>query len=383
MEEWVRDFIVDRLSGRRHLGDIVPDLNGLRAEPRKVLAGGPLCIGPVNLKRLAAVFLFFLLLFYIFYWFGLLDTWLFVLASAVFLVGEIMLLWKWLGPRRHELFLYEDGVKLKYGTVSVWCPWGLFNVPGNGFLYNARTLLPTLYLPVEPAAILSVEQRWGDETVARGTAVRAPQFSFTKDNQAIITSYYEVFPEELLPFLLEMGRRLGSTPATVPARDAVAEPGAQDAVKEAENGWISLPVARLAFPPVCCGCESPTTDLLGCMMGQCLKIHFHMPFCQACGEVLRQRVRRGRLIGIAAGAVLCVPALILLLPLVDALGKVFLLALGVPALLYFGWTAGQHIAHARGMPLQVRYWFGTRVKVRFSRPEYARHVLNYLGEPRP
>ena len=134
----------------------------------------------------------------------------------------------------------------------------LFNVIGRPFRpRNDRILLPVL-----PAAVPFVETEKAN-VVARGPQVKTRIFSVKSANQVSLRAHYEVDAMELGVLLLQLGRLLGGEPA---GRRAVIE--ASDtgrlaplpSVSNGRDGWLTVSLTRLLFPPFCCDCGMRTEE---------------------------------------------------------------------------------------------------------------------------
>jgi hypothetical protein len=397
------------LDGRllKPLRRAVPDLDQLLADPRGTLAGQPVTIGPAR-KYASSVFLGLLLalflgsqVFVVFIvlagpgkLFGNRHAGLLVLLAlflAVLLVGMV---WLVVHVRRGgEVVLREDGVELRYRRSAVFCPWALFNAPGQPFLTRPELML----LPVAPEAVPFVEVRDDGSVRATGRQVKTKQLRFKSATEASLHAFYEVYPAELGTLLLRLGRVLGTTlpavSATPPLEPATAAPvEAGPAVMDAD-GWITARLTRLVFPPFCCDCGAATDQVQEfrgyvrlLRLGRFLTFDggefaaLVVPVCRACRRDNSWRHMKASLVGIGLGV--AVPLLIgLVLHL--ATGRavpLFPLLLGVGLGLPVGVVIGGLVGQRLAAPVKLERYSPSRgtIALRFRWPAYGERLVAFL-----
>src|SRR5437016_11462918 len=251
------------------LRKVVPNLTQLYGNPKATLADRAVDIGPA--RRYASSIALGLLIALLVFAAGmplvgavlgrpnrpLAQAVPLVLGSAVLLgAASVWLMLRVL--RGGEMTLTPDGVMISHRGTVVTCPWALFNVIGRPFRpRNDRILLPVL-----PAAVPFVESEKAN-VVARGPGVKTRIFSVKSANQVSLRAHYEVDAMELGALLLQLGRLLGGESA---GRRAVTE--ATDAarlvplpsVSNGRDGWLTVSLTRLLFPPFCCDCGMRTEE---------------------------------------------------------------------------------------------------------------------------
>jgi hypothetical protein len=372
---------------------VIPDLDELLARPAAVLGRQPLRIGPAPLHRL-----------------GLLavptGAIVGVLAPALFtrnwdgqvariglvvgLLLGLLLLVVALLRRRLEVLLGKEGVEFWHGRRSVWCPWALFSAPGN-VLVNSDRLIDCLTLPVSPQAVPYVELRQDELCQAQGARVKTATFRFTSGDQVMLSGHYEVVPAQLGSLLLQLGRQLG-TPLTgwVPEEAVPSEePIPSDA--GTADGWVTLRLTRLFFPPVCSVCGQPsaeTMDFHACgrwnwFVALLTLGHVHGPFvtvrvpvCARCQQSYRRGQQRGTWLGVFSGLVLALLGVLALFPVLDAPGRFCLVGVALIFGPLIGFGIGLPVAERLRSPVR-KAWYSSRrslVRLRFRRPEYAGQV---------
>jgi hypothetical protein len=157
------------------------------------------------------------------------------------------------------------------------------------------------------------------------------------------------------------------------------------------EGWITLPVTDLLFPPWCCDCGAPTLCRQPFRTHHTTGVAFILiPVCETCQQEFRRKYRRAFwrplamvlvVIALAGFAVGTIPALtgrdpksFPILPILCSLGLVLLSLPGA-------WIA----IHRRALravppPVQLRRYIRNReVSFRFRRPEYTADFLSYLA----
>jgi len=162
-------------------------------------------------------------------------------------------------------------------------------------------------------------------------------------------------------------------------------------VKPDADGWITLPVTDLLFPPWCCDCGAPTLDRQPFRTHHNTGVAFILiPVCQTCQQAFRQKYRRVfwrplamvllvvAAIGFAVGTIPALtgrdPQSFPILPILCAVGLV-LVCLPV-AWLVIRRRALQTVPP----PVQLRRYIRERqVTFRFRRPDYTADYLSYLA----
>jgi hypothetical protein len=380
------------LPAGRSLESCLPDLEEFLLDPRAYLTEAPLAFGARRMYRLALLFALpgvALLLSCL----GPLGPQAERLAMGVGLLAgaSVWLLWS-LMLRGHEIVLHPDGVEVSYRGESVWAPWALFNVDGEGFVPEADSPRAGLILPVAPEAVPYVELRRDGVVCACGRQVEGRQWRFSGSDEVVLPGRYEVAAEELGELLLRLGRRLGrELPRGAPPPEAYGEEAAEP--EPDAEGWLTVSLTRLRFPPHCCGCCAATRVtvrvqllargdwVLGMFTHNARAVDLQVPLCAGCQARVRARQGRGEMLGLAAGLLLgggvplavalarglAAPALLLIVALLGmAIGGV----LGIQA----------GIALARKLPVRVRDYAPQRgtLAIRFDNPDYAAEVLQAI-----
>ncbi len=379
------------------LARFLPELDDFLYDPRGHLQEAPLVIGPRRMYALAALFalpgLAFLASCAVA---GKGDGERLALGLGLLLGALVWLSWS-LMLRGHSLVLHPDGLEVNYRDTTVWCPWALFHVDGEPFVPESDSPRTGLTLPVAPEAVRFVEFRRHGATVAFGAAVRGRQWQFNSGDEVVLPARYEVAAGDLGQLLLQLGRRLGrELPRGAPPH-AAERTASLDEVRVTPDraGWITVPLTRLSFPPVCCDCgertdatlrvgvEATGDRLLGLFAQQVRPLELGVPVCAACQARLRQNVHRGGVRGMAFGAaVLAVLGLIGALavgPGGGQLGAVLALDLGFAAVGgLVGFLLGTSAAHRP--PVELCRYSPSRgtVAVRFRNLDYTALVLETM-----
>jgi hypothetical protein len=161
-------------------------------------------------------------------------------------------------------------------------------------------------------------------------------------------------------------------------------------LKPDDEGWITLHVSRLSFPPWCCDCGAPT------LRRQPFRVHHTtgfalilVPVCETCQRAFRNNYRRAfwkpflivllviASVAFAFGTIPAVtgrdPKSFPILPLLCAFGAAIL---SFPMV----WMVIKRRAHRRvPPPVQFRrYVRKQHVSFRFRRPEYAAEMASFL-----
>lgn len=377
---------------QKPLFKVVPDLDRLLREPTAVLADGPLVIGPRKSYVMATTM-------------GLVVAFLLACGSVVWIIDKpavkppphirallglcilglplasILLMLRLL--RGGSMTLTTDGVELAYGGTVVRCPWALFNAVGQPFLPGPRRFL----LPVAPAAVPFVEARRQDMVFARGALVRTAQLWFPSANEAELKAIYEVDSRELGGLLLALGYLLGTDlpDATPIALDPlpVGEAPMVSPVTRKKDGWVTVRLTRLAFPSVCCDCESPTSAtrrVRGNARFGDDHVLIDVPVCRMCQAIYRRTLRRavawGAGFGFGGPLVLgFVLSLLARRPPIFVV-SLFLGILGGALGVWFGSVIGR----LRSRPVRLRHYSPRKgtVSIRFRRVDYARHLFKTM-----
>jgi hypothetical protein len=397
--EWL-----DRQS-ERPLLKAVPDLDMVLLDPQRALAGREVVIGPANRYATALVLGIF---FACAGW--LVAVVVFVLAfepaparpgqpvdagcffavlAIVLQVASILFMLQWL--RGGQLVLSERGVELRYRGTVVFCPWTLFNTPGQPFPPDRARVV----LPVAAVAVPQVEARRRDRLLAQGLRVRTRQLRFRSAGEAVLAAFYEVSTLDLGKVLLHLGRILG-TALPVPAASLdfpLGEVVEEDPAQMSRNGWVTVSLTRLAFPPVCCDCGTATLGRQKFRVTEPFlglsrlrhpirseAIHVWVPVCYACQTANNRRLRKAVWNGLSVGV---------LAIFLSALGVCLWPASGLARVLFvlsvllgpvLGALLGYHLHRDRAMPVQMKHYLpgkGT-VALRFRRPEYTEQLLQSL-----
>jgi hypothetical protein len=398
----VRNFLVwvDRLSEKSIL-TAVSGLEGLLLQPRETLAAREFTIGPAR-KFVTALLLLLVNV--------LLGSW--VLTLGIFLaellafnpgllakpvVIFLLLFWlslagllagslAWMGRalRGGRMVWTSRGVELHRRGTVVYCPWALFNTPGQPF----RPGLERVVLPVAAPAVAAVEARHHGKLFAEGLHVRTPQLTFRSGGEAVLAALYEVNTLELAKVLLHLGRVLGPEAPAAPAKPA---PGEEESPLSGpgKGGWLTVNLTRLVFPPRCCACGMATTGRQKFRssepwfsLGRFLRltrreaVHIWVPVCYPCQTANRAKLRRAVFTGIG---------LSMLAMLLTALGtclmsnNLFLALCFIFAVLlgpFLGGMIGYRIGQAQASPVQLCDYSPARgtVALRFRREEYGPEV---------
>jgi hypothetical protein len=429
MEELLVRIILslDRLS-QKPLRRAVPDLDHLLADPADYFRYQEVTIGPW--RRWAGGIGLGILL-----WLGLMAISGIILgltggnpagpvgqfryAVLVIVLPPVCLLLGMYWMRGGSCVLNAAGARLLHGGIEVFCPWSLFSAPGQPIIHpiDGRNQFE---LPVTAAAVPLVEARGHDLIIAQGMAIKTRQLHFRSPQEVSLRSLYRVKPDELAWLLLQLGRSLGCSTSALkewpaqghyqghvqsyqPAEDlAVGQIApALPAVRE-KDGWITVSLTRLGFPPWCCNCGAPTTSTQAfraftpfLRLGRFLNIEgaehvwVHVPVCKACQDGTRRRYRKAfwrtflLVVGIGAGGGFLAGTL---LALVHGDPKLFPLIPGVfsflagSASLFFAWFLAIWAAGKGSAPVQVQRYLPDKgtASLRFRRTEYAEQILHAM-----
>lgn len=389
MKAWVMRLLL----GHRSLDKVIPHFQKLLAHPAESLVHRPIRIGPLRPYGLAIVFL---LLTPILPFALRLDTLLGLhgtLDIALFTLGPLIALLIALLHRRYAMILDRDGVELQHGASVVYCPWDLFNVPGNAFAPEQGRGY-SLVLPVASAVVARVELRRQGVCVATGRDIATQQLRFKTANEAVLYAPYETPAAELGDLLLRLGRMLGGQPvAEVPwVADELLEEKLPEAAA-APDGWLTIYLTRLPFPPICCDCGRTTQQRLPVevarldsmgrvkgLFGSPEVVRVPIPVCAACQRSYRRKWWRGCLLGLTGG-LFVVTSLVLQVVFVEHIRLlsfevlVMLMVLVTPLVPFLAYGIGSVCGGKP--PVEVgSYWPRERaVTLRFARPGYAAQTL--------
>jgi hypothetical protein len=399
-------------SFQKPLTRVIPNLENLLADPRGTLAGGDIVIGPwrrygigLGLGLLLVVFAEMLL--------GVAKRNAGAPGPAGQVLGEVLpllvipvclALGVYLVRGGHAVLTVE-GVHFQYRGREVFCPWSLFHAPGVPLIHPVDGH-NRFELPIAPAAVPRVELRRHGYAVAQGLQVKARHFRFRSVNEAVLKNIYRAREEEFAYLLQHLGRALG---ASSPDQAAVPGPEALDGIKVPppavleDDGWITVRLTQVNFPPYCCECGARTEGMEGFRayasfmhFGRLLRIdsgeHFvvYVPLCPECRRASNQRYwktfRRtalwlpilGGLGATFLGLILAVadgnPQLLPGMPIgFGILGGLLCFLVGLPIGILRGRKASLLVELERYSPAQ-----GT-CAIRFRNREYASQMLQNMG----
>jgi len=290
--------------------------------------------------------------------------------------------------------LQPDGVDLCSGNQVVFCPWSLFNTPGQPLPieYQSIAKLDRCVLPINGAALHLVELRGGDHVVARGGEVNSRQFRFRSGAEAEIAMLYEVCAAPLGQLLLTLGRRLGRP--VIPQLDESAEAVIEvEVVEDREaGGWATVPLTRVTFPPFCCDCGSPTSTrkpfaafpplfrLGRWTMTGANPVWVSIPYCARCQRGNRERYWRLFARGFFSGLALAVLATVAACALCGIRNPAGIIACGglwMLAGLFLGYALGRHAGKRVATVVELKDYSPRcrTISMRFRWRTYADAVL--------
>src|SRR5262249_23014272 len=171
---------------RRPLRQVVPELEELLARPADVLSYRDIHIGP---WRRVGSFVGLALLGLLVSWF--LGMWFTFCLLAPFLRGASDLFWQGIlafggvifigilllslrALRGGHCMLRLEGVYLRYRRTEVFCPWALFNAPGEPAIHKQSVY--QIELPIAVVAVPLVYARVKDTVVAEGWLLQTVHF---------------------------------------------------------------------------------------------------------------------------------------------------------------------------------------------------------------
>jgi hypothetical protein len=391
----------------RSIVQVVPHLEYLLLEPKKILSGREITIKPA--RRVASgMFLgLFLgmgvwvaLVFIVFTVTGPLQNaaqkqeretlGLLLLLAFLILIFLSMLIMLRVVHGGH-MVLNEQGVELRYRGTDVFCPWAVFNTPGQPYSPGYGRVV----LPVARAAAGLVVARRHESILAEGNHVDTPQLRFRSANEALLRALYVVNAAELGKVILHLGRILGQAePGRKPPADysavEIAEP---EPVVVEHGGWITVRITRLQFPSACCDCGTTTTarQKVRCFepffgLGRLLNpmgresVHLWIPVCHACQTENHRRERRAAWYAqsLVLVAIVLTFVLVVLMPANPFFGLLFVATvLLAPGL---GLTVGYRIGQARGMPVQLRNYAPEKgtIALRFRNAHFGERLVETM-----
>jgi hypothetical protein len=253
-----------------------------------------------------------------------------------------------------------------------------------------------MLLPVSPPGIPFVEARVEGALQATGDSVRTKQFRFRSGTEARMKPLYEVKLDELGALLLRLGRALGEDlprAAAAALEYPVAEKPVVPLATVGADGWVTVRLTRLVFPPFCCDCGAPTNqaqEFRGYAMTLRFGSLFHLeggeftrrkvPLCRTCQAEMRRAARTGALKGLGIGLGLAVLATLILWATSHKV-QVFwmLLPLGLTGSLA-GSAIGQAVGRRNAAPVQLRNFSSSKgtIAIRFRWPEYGERLLAFM-----
>jgi hypothetical protein len=394
-------FWLDSLA-QKSIMQAVPNLENLLCEPRETLTGREILIGPARryatgifwglVTALAGWFLAVLVLLLAFNpqraapgRQGPVGILLLILLFAV-LPGAVVFAFQFV--RGGQMALKGRGVELRFRGKVVFCPWALFNTPGQPFSPAADRVV----LPVAPQAVPLVEARYHGTLLAAGLRVNTQQWRFRSAQEAVLKALYEVSAEELVKVLLFLGRILGGPfPREAPALD-FPQTELAEAVpfREGPGGWVTVSLTRLVFPACCCACGAPTRGrqkataaepffTLGRMLHPTRResISLWVPVCYPCQTSYHRKFQQAVLNGLGTGVlvVLLAGITMCLWPIHIALVLFFIFSLPLAPLV--GCLIGYRIGKRRAHLVQLRGYSSRKgtVAIRFRRAEYTDQML--------
>ena len=419
---------------QKSLQQAVPDLQRLLSEPVRTLECGDITIGPEG-NCLFSILLTLVTVFPLWVVSAFASSLLCPavkqgpLVWSLFEVPLVMFSFLLIQrlSRGHPCILTKTGVQFQSTRETVFCPWALFNAPGQPTpviavrrLPGVLRLLPwqsqrcvSVLLPICPQAVSSVESRQHDMVTAQGTEVRARQFKLKSDHEAELRGFV-VSAEVLGGLLLHLGRALAgpasggvvsgkvttdnSQLATHYSREKQVSPAAT----RDKNGWITVSITRVSFPSLCCDCGALTTTtqafrgempfLHQLVKGQ-VSLWLRIPVCDACQHANQRQSRKAfwkRFLfifgangvggGLLLGTMIGIRSPWRLDPVPPIICAIFVGLASLPFALLRGRRASGKVS-----PVSLQrfmYKEGT-VALRFRRPAYAEHVLAVNSEFMP
>jgi hypothetical protein len=375
----------------RSLRQFFPDIDEFMADPAAYLQDGVVEIGPRRAYGLAALFGAFGAAFLVACVVsGVWNDERLLLGIGLLIGATVWLGWS-MRLRGHSLLLRPDGLEVRYRDTVVWCPWALFNADGTVVVPDADDPRIAVIVPIAPEAVPFVELRRNESTVANGAMIKAPQFRLIAPDQLILTARYELAAADLGQLLLKLGGRLGRRlPRELPPPEAypAAELPQTEIVGPDGDGWYTVPLGKLRFPPTCSSCGEPTSmavslefgnaDIANRLTGTARTSALTVPLCTDCQQTMRYAYQRGGIRGLNIGAVIGTIAsagLALLQGEREPVSLAFAGLAGAAIGALLGFLAGSGLT--RPGPIETRRYrpdLGT-LQVRFRNAHYADQVV--------
>jgi hypothetical protein len=378
----------------RPLQRFLPDLDDLLYDPAAYLRAGVVAIGPRRMYGLAALFgipgIAFLLAFF---WLDKADPELVALGIGLLLGASVWLGWSLL-LRGHELVLHPEGVEVRYRDTTVWCPWALFNSEGRAYVPEADSPLVGLTPPIAAEAVPFVELRRQETPIAHGGQVKSRQFLYSSAHEVVLPARYEVVADDLGELLLQLGRRLGrQLPKGTPPIEAYQAADVAEGQPESADpdGWFTVHLTRLSWPPRCCSCGATTSATMRCelqgrwdwVLGIFIQtarvLQLGVPVCETCQQEIRRRQQRGGMWGMRLGGALLAGVVVVYGLVENDFGGLGILILGAAAAgAIAGFIMGTWLATR--LPVAFRNYSPARgtVSMRFREPEHASWFMEAL-----
>jgi hypothetical protein len=271
---------------------------------------------------------------------------------------------------------------------KIFCPWKLFNTPGN----PVPVALDNVRMPVAPEAVDQIIwEKHGQ--LADLQPVRTRLVDCRSGSDMVLRGLYEVDLAELAAFLLFLGRRMNTGSVGGPADPIVTmdDESTVPAASDGDDGWITVRLSRLVLPPYCCGCGDPKitwhnlrTASFQFGLHQERTFDLPVPVCRTCRKEGRRRrwkhVVKGLAITTAGGIGLWFLSLILACAIVPNVVLLIaaLIAVVVPVVMASRILATGYRCLA---PIEARRFSPSRgtVQLRFRWREYGEWVLG--GNP--
>jgi hypothetical protein len=253
-----------------------------------------------------------------------------------------------------------------------------------------------MLVPIAPAAIPFVEQRNPDVVQATGERINTRQLKFRSGTEAVLRPLYEVNLAELGGLLLRLGRELGT--ALPEGSSGIVEGPVREVVVPLpeppdRNGWMTVRLTRLVFPPFCCDCGA-ATDQVQEFQGHATLLRlgrffnmesgefarFLVPVCRDCQKENSARMRAAVFKGIAIG--LAVPLLVAVVLAVVA-KELNVLWVFIP-LGFIGGLIGMGVGRAAGktqsQPVKLERYSSSKgtIAIRFRWRAYGERLLAFL-----
>ena len=309
---------------------------------------------------------------------------------AILLIVLLLIpIWLGLSVGRGGVCVFnDDGVRLIRGRKEVFCPWSLFATAGQPVIHFVQSTIGTtasdlFELPVNPAAVPFTEIRKNGRTIAKGVMVKTPQFRFRSSDLASLTNFYQIRTEDLANLLLHHGR------LRTKASFEVSPAAVASTVGLKQNGWMTISLARLAFPQICrdCGNHTAATQPYR-VLHNTGYAWIAVPVCEICQRTFKRNFRRafwkryflivvsGVTIGFLAGMIVSQGQRRFGFPEIPI---IFASLAGIGAS-FAGWFLAKHLA-TRKVPPPVelhRYLKNGSVTLRFRMLEYTEQMIETI-----